>query len=226
MASPAVWTSTPSSSSSSLSRSCRAALQHQAARATPGRFFAGGAGQPLLSKTSWPYYYLEPFIFLLIWGFLDDRRAGCGAGRCWRSASSRSPPRSHSTSTAQRRRGGCIWSACWTSPRWGVCRPRLGPSAAAPQVAPIPGHAAAPLATTPDAASGACHAYPNQPPARLAPGVISGPRAPDYRPTGRRSGAPAARCPLRGQPGSQGQPPDGWGTAADGQPVVHRGEQR
>jgi len=33
---------------------------------------------PLLSKTTWPYYYLEPFIFLLIWEFasMHDRRAG------------------------------------------------------------------------------------------------------------------------------------------------------
>ncbi len=33
---------------------------------------------PLLSKTVWPYYYLEPFIFILIWEFasMHDRRAG------------------------------------------------------------------------------------------------------------------------------------------------------
>jgi hypothetical protein len=33
---------------------------------------------PLLSKTTWPYYYLEPFIFILIWEFasMHDRRAG------------------------------------------------------------------------------------------------------------------------------------------------------
>jgi hypothetical protein len=33
---------------------------------------------PLLSKTNWPYYYLEPFIFILIWEFasMHDRRAG------------------------------------------------------------------------------------------------------------------------------------------------------
>jgi hypothetical protein len=33
---------------------------------------------PLLSKTVWPYYYLEPFVFLLIWEFasMHDRRAG------------------------------------------------------------------------------------------------------------------------------------------------------
>src|SRR5258708_6797529 len=33
---------------------------------------------PLLIKTVWPYYYLEPFIFLLVWEFtsMHDRRAG------------------------------------------------------------------------------------------------------------------------------------------------------
>jgi hypothetical protein len=33
---------------------------------------------PMLSKTNWPYYYLEPFILLLIWEFasMHDRRAG------------------------------------------------------------------------------------------------------------------------------------------------------
>jgi hypothetical protein len=33
---------------------------------------------PMLSKTNWPYYYLEPFVFLLIWEFstMHDRVAG------------------------------------------------------------------------------------------------------------------------------------------------------
>jgi hypothetical protein len=33
---------------------------------------------PMLSKTNWPYYYLEPFVLLVIWEFgsLHDRRAG------------------------------------------------------------------------------------------------------------------------------------------------------
>ncbi|MBF6590137.1 MAG: DUF2029 domain-containing protein [Ktedonobacterales bacterium] len=33
---------------------------------------------PMLSKTNWPYYYLEPFIFLLIWEFatMHDRLPG------------------------------------------------------------------------------------------------------------------------------------------------------
>jgi hypothetical protein len=33
---------------------------------------------PMLSKNNWPYYYLEPFVFLLIWEFasMHDRRAG------------------------------------------------------------------------------------------------------------------------------------------------------
>ncbi len=33
---------------------------------------------PMLSKTVWPYYYLEPFIALLVWEFgtMHDRRAG------------------------------------------------------------------------------------------------------------------------------------------------------
>ena len=33
---------------------------------------------PMLSKNIWPYYYLEPFVFLLIWEFasMHDRRAG------------------------------------------------------------------------------------------------------------------------------------------------------
>jgi hypothetical protein len=33
---------------------------------------------PMLSKTNWPYYYLEPFVFLLIWEFasMHDRISG------------------------------------------------------------------------------------------------------------------------------------------------------
>jgi hypothetical protein len=33
---------------------------------------------PMLSKTNWPYYYLEPFILLLVWEFtsMHDRLAG------------------------------------------------------------------------------------------------------------------------------------------------------
>lgn len=33
---------------------------------------------PMLSKNNWPYYYLEPFVFLLIWEFasMHDRRSG------------------------------------------------------------------------------------------------------------------------------------------------------
>jgi Glycosyltransferase family 87 len=33
---------------------------------------------PMLSKTIWPYYFLEPFVFLLIWEFasMHDRRSG------------------------------------------------------------------------------------------------------------------------------------------------------
>ena len=33
---------------------------------------------PMLSKTNWPYYYLEPFVFLVIWEFASmyDRRPG------------------------------------------------------------------------------------------------------------------------------------------------------
>lgn len=33
---------------------------------------------PMLSKTSWPYYFLEPFVLLVIWEFasMHDRRAG------------------------------------------------------------------------------------------------------------------------------------------------------
>jgi hypothetical protein len=33
---------------------------------------------PMLSKTNWPYYYLEPFVLLLVWEFtsMHDRRAG------------------------------------------------------------------------------------------------------------------------------------------------------
>ncbi len=33
---------------------------------------------PMLSKTNWPYYYLEPFTLLLVWEFssMHDRRAG------------------------------------------------------------------------------------------------------------------------------------------------------
>lgn len=38
----------------------------------------GAIALPLLTKRNWPYYYLEPFIFLLIWEFatMHDRRAG------------------------------------------------------------------------------------------------------------------------------------------------------
>lgn len=33
---------------------------------------------PMLSKNNWPYYYLEPFVFILIWEFasMHDRRSG------------------------------------------------------------------------------------------------------------------------------------------------------
>jgi hypothetical protein len=38
----------------------------------------GALAVPMLSKTNWPYYFLEPFVLLLIWEFASmyDRRAG------------------------------------------------------------------------------------------------------------------------------------------------------
>jgi glycosyl transferase family 87 len=38
----------------------------------------GALATPMLSKQVWPYYYLEPFIFIVIWEFstLRDRRSG------------------------------------------------------------------------------------------------------------------------------------------------------
>ena len=38
----------------------------------------GALAVPMLSKTNWPYYYLEPFILLLVWEFtsMHDRLAG------------------------------------------------------------------------------------------------------------------------------------------------------
>ena len=44
----------------------------------------GAIALPLLTKRNWPYYYLEPFIFLLIGNSPPCTTAapGCGAGPC------------------------------------------------------------------------------------------------------------------------------------------------
>jgi hypothetical protein len=174
---------------------------------------------PLLSKTNWPYYYLEPFIFLLIWEFasMHDRRAGL-----WRwpvlaisflalTATLSQYIYLRSVGTGDRILVGLLEfgaMGAYVVLVW----VRLG--AAKPQpVSPAATHPAAPLAATPvtpwtpPAGSPALPRAPepSRPPDWL-PGVIGGPTAPDYRPD--QAPLPPLDNPLRRQ---QGQPPDGRG---------------
>jgi hypothetical protein len=148
---------------------------------------------PLLSKTNWPYYYLEPFIFLLIWEFssMHDRRAGL-----WRwpvlaisflavTATLSQYIYLPSVGAGDRILVGLLEFAAmgafvvlvWV--RLGAAKPRPAPNLGA--------YAAAPLATTPwtpPAGSPALQRSqpaPSRPPDWL-PGVLGGPTAPDYRP--------------------------------------------
>jgi hypothetical protein len=85
---------------------------------------------------------------------------------------------------------------------------------ASPQLAlnPIPS-----VPTTPWTPPGGSPTFQRQPepsrPPDWLPGVLGGPVAPDYRPDHGPTlpALPPLDNPLRGQPGSQGQPPDGWG---------------
>jgi glycosyl transferase family 87 len=183
----------------------------------------GALAVPLLSKTNWPYYYLEPFIFLLIWEFssMHDRRAGL-----WRwpvlaisflvvTATLSQYIYLPSVGAGDRILVGLLEFAAmgtFVALVW----VRLG--AAKPQVAPNPApYPATPLATTPWTPPAGSPALPRMPepsrPPDWLPGVLGGPTAPDYRPDHGPTlpALPPLDNPLRGQPGSQGQPPDGWG---------------
>lgn len=166
---------------------------------------------PLLSKTNWPYYYLEPFIFLLIWEFasMHDRRAGL-----WRwpvlaisflavTATLSQYIYLRSVGAGDRILVGLLEfgaMAVFVALVWF----RLG--AAKPLVAPYsaPGSASTPW--TPPAGSPALpqrppFSAPSRPPDWL-PGMIGGPVVPDYRPD-QAPTLPPLDIPPRG--------PDGWG---------------
>jgi hypothetical protein len=176
----------------------------------------GALAVPLLSKTNWPYYYLEPFIFLLIWEFasMHDRRAGL-----WRwpvlaisflavTATLSQYIYLRSVGTGDRILVGLLEFAAmgafvvlvWV---------RLG--AAKPQpVSPAAPYPAAPLASTPwtppagNPALQRPQPAPSRPPDWL-PGVLGGPTAPDYRPD--HGPTLPALPPLEPPPSGA----DGWG---------------
>ena len=174
---------------------------------------------PLLSKTNWPYYYLEPFIFLLIWEFssMHDRRAGL-----WRwpvlaisflavTATLSQYIYLPSVGAGDRILVGLLEFAAmgtfvvlvWV---------RLG--AAKPQVAPNPASYPAPsLATTPWTPPAGSPALPRMPepsrPPDWLPGVIGGPVAPDYRPRSDAPALPPLDNPLRRSARVTG-PTAGW----------------
>jgi glycosyl transferase family 87 len=187
----------------------------------------GALAVPLLSKTNWPYYYLEPFIFLLIWEFssMHDRRAGL-----WRwpllaisflvvTATLSQYIYLPSVGAGDRILVGLLEFAAmgtfvvlvWV--RLGAVKPIANPQ---PALNPLPSVPTTPW--TPPAGSPALPRMPepSRPPDWL-PGVLGGPTAPDYRPDHGPTlpALPPLDNPLRGQPGpqpgSQGQPPDGWG---------------
>jgi hypothetical protein len=169
---------------------------------------------PLLSKTNWPYYYLEPFIFLLVWEFasMHDRRAGL-----WRwpvlaisflavTATLSQYIYLRSVGPGDRILVGLLEFAAmgafvilvWV--RLGAAKPQANPQ---PALNPMP---SAP--TTPWTPPGGSPAFqrrsePSRPPDWL-PGVIGGPTAPDYRPN-------QAPLPPLDNPMRKVQPPDEWG---------------
>jgi hypothetical protein len=147
---------------------------------------------PLLSKTNWPYYYLEPFIFLLIWEFasMHDRRAGM-----WRwpvlAISFLAVTATLSQYIYLRSVGGgdriLVGLLEFAAMGAFIILIWVRLDAAKSQPAPNPGpYGAAPLATTPwtpPAGSPALprsQSAPSRPPDWL-PGVLGGPSAPDYR---------------------------------------------
>jgi hypothetical protein len=166
---------------------------------------------PLLSKTNWPYYYLEPFIFLLIWEFssMHDRRAGM-----WRwpvlaisflavTATLSQYIYLRSVGAGDRILVGLLEFAAmgafvvllWV--RLGAAKPQP-----APNPAPYPGPGLAATPWTPPAGSPVLpHAPELSRPPDWLPGVIGGPTAPEYRPE-----QTPLDNPLRGP-----QRPDGWG---------------
>jgi hypothetical protein len=175
----------------------------------------GALAVPLLSKTNWPYYYLEPFIFLLIWEFssMHDRRAGL-----WRwpllaisflAVTSTLSQYIYLPSVGAGDRIlvgllefgaiGAFVLLVWV--RLGAAKPQ-----AAPNHRP---YAAAPLASTPwtppagNPALPLSQPAPSRPPDWL-PGVLGGPTAPDYRPD--NGPTLPALPPLEPPSGA-----DGWG---------------
>jgi hypothetical protein len=175
----------------------------------------GALAVPMLSKTNWPYYYLEPFIFLLIWEFasMHDRIAGL-----WRwpllatsflavTATLSQYIYLRSVGAGDRILVGLLEfgamaafvALVWV--RMGAAKPE-----ARPQPAPVAGVA---TPWTPPAGSPALPRPPLPAPSRppdWLPGVIGGPTAPDYRPD--QEPLPRLSDPPRGQ-----QAPDGWGQA-------------
>jgi hypothetical protein len=171
---------------------------------------------PLLSKTNWPYYYLEPFIFLLIWEFasMHDRRAGL-----WRwpvlaisflalTATFSQYIYLPSVGAGDRILVGLLEfgaMAAFVILVWA----RLG--AAKPQpVSPAAPYPAAPLASTPWTPPAGNPALPRSQPAPSRPpdwlpGVLGGPTAPDYRPD--HGPTLPALPPLEPPPSGA----DGWG---------------
>jgi hypothetical protein len=170
---------------------------------------------PLLSKTNWPYYYLEPFIFLLTWEFasMHDRRAGL-----WRwpvlaisflalAATLSQYSYLRSVGVGDRILVGLLEFGAMAAfvvlvwARLGAAKPQPAPPAA-----PYP---AAPLASTPWTPPAGSPALqrplaPSRPPDWL-PGVLGGPVAPDYHPD--HGPTLPALPPLEPPPSGA----DGWG---------------
>jgi hypothetical protein len=165
---------------------------------------------PMLSKTNWPYYYLEPFIFLLIWEFasMHDRRAGL-----WRwpvlaisflavTATLSQYIYLRSVGAGDRILVGLLEfsaMAAFAALVW------LRMSAAKPQAAPYPPYPPQGVPSTPWTPPAGAPALPRPPapsrPPDWLPGVLGGPLAPDYRPD--RPPLPPLDNPPRN--------PDGWG---------------
>jgi len=177
----------------------------------------GALAVPLLSKTNWPYYYLEPFIFLLIWEFasMHDRRAGL-----WRwpvlaisflavTATLSQYIYLRSVGVGDRILVGLLEFAAmgtfvvlvWV--RLAAAKPQASPQSALNPIPSVP--------TTPWTPPGGGPAFQRQPapsrPPDWLPGVLGGPTAPDYRPD---HGPTLPALPPLEPPPSGAQGTDGW----------------
>jgi hypothetical protein len=169
-------------------------------------------GVPMLSKTNWPYYYLEPFVFILVWEFasMHDRRAGL-----WRwpvlatsflavAATLSQYIYLRSVGAGDRILVGLVEfgaMAAFVVLIW--ARMQAGKPQVAPN--PAPGVAYAPWALPTDSPSQPRPSQSAPPPSRppdWLPGVIHSPIAPDFRPD------QAPTLPPLGDPPRD---PDGWG---------------